>query len=32
MASGVHDALTAALGAERLAELTHTRRYRRDVY
>jgi sulfite reductase (NADPH) flavoprotein alpha-component len=32
MAPGVHAALEAALGAERLIEMTETGRYRRDVY
>jgi len=32
MAPGVHAALEAALGTERLIELTETGRYRRDVY
>ncbi len=32
MAPGVHAALEAALGAERLVELTEAGRYRRDVY
>ncbi len=32
MAAGVHDALTAALGEQLLAELDETGRYRRDVY
>lgn len=32
MSKGVQTALTDALGAERLAELTETGRYRRDVY
>ncbi|HUD94445.1 MAG TPA: hypothetical protein VMR39_22970, partial [Sphingobium sp.] len=32
MAAGVHDALTAYLGATRLNELAEEGRYRRDVY
>jgi len=32
MAPGVHAALEAALGADRLVELTEAGRYRRDVY
>src|SRR5690606_6301001 len=32
MSTGVHAALEAALGADRLLELTETGRYRRDVY
>lgn len=32
MSQGVHAALEAALGADRLLELTETGRYRRDVY
>jgi len=32
MAQGVHAALQAALGAQTLAQLTQTGRYRRDVY
>nr|WP_221212450.1 sulfite reductase subunit alpha [Brevundimonas lenta] len=32
MSKGVHEALEAVLGADRLIELTETGRYRRDVY
>jgi sulfite reductase (NADPH) flavoprotein alpha-component len=32
MAAGVHAALEAALGADRLIELAEAGRYRRDVY
>jgi len=32
MSKGVHEALEAALGADRLRDLTETGRYRRDVY
>ncbi len=32
MSKGVHDALQASLGMDRLVELTETGRYRRDVY